>query len=1131
MKKTQFTDALRNVSKQKVSFLSIIVIAMLGVTTFLGIDYTAVSMRQNGMEFYDRLNYRDIEVVSTMMFTPEDIEEVRKIEGVTDIEPIYYTSGKADLGGEIINTEVVSLTKRVNLVDVGEGVLPSAADECAIELWCAEKYGIKCGDRVTVTGSDGGRARFLSAGEFTVTAIVVHPDHLNTAVLQTPYVILPGSSFDSEELDGCYMKLEVVTDKKANVDRFSSGYTSKTEKILNQIEDLGYVRADMRDKDKRGEYQGEIDENKKKLDEAERQLNEARKLLDEKTAELNEAEILLAETKAKLTEAEIKIADGKKELEDAKATLDGESGKLIDGKAKLDEAKEKLDQAKLKLEEGRRSIEDGKAAIRQMVRSAFEKAFPNDSYGKLIEWAENRDVELESDEAEDAVRYLWITKNIRLDLEKSAEVIAGTVLNSGILPNELLVPLYEIALSKDAPMKAGDYDYKKIKQELTKYLVDSSGSYKQLTDGVAEWRNGYRDYMTGYEEYRKGLEEYENGKALFEEAEAKYADGVAEYEKALAEYNEGKEKYEKGVSDYEDGKTQIADGESSYATAETEFYDGKNAIEKAQRELDGIDPCRWISYDCRGSVSFVQLSSGTANFVNIKSTFSVLFVIVGALVIFATVGKMIDEQRRLVGTTKALGFFNYEIFSKYLGFGVSATLIGVILGVLAARFGLMPFLLVNFDKYYLFDMTKGHLNVPATIGAVVVGILLTVFAVWLASTKLLREPAVRLMQPKLPGVSKGSGKKSSLPLYTRLILLNMRTDLKRVIVTIVSVAGCCALIVTGITLRGAIIGSVDRQYNDIVAYDISVKFDPNASEETAAKIENALKSAKTEYTGICLTSVTYRITELRGAELICGDIDEINKFHHLSDQSTGKPLFATNEGVLIQSRISEIYGLSYGDRFDLALGGTKTARVRVGGVFLNYIGGLIVISDEYYRNVFEEEPVRNAFLVRLCGADADKLTEELRGIEGFETVKRADEDRALIESSTSTVNSVVVLFIFVAAMMAGIVLTNLTNMYIMQKKQELTIMRINGFTTKEVIGYVLRETFLTTALGLILGIGVGAVIAYNITLTLEQIFTRFDRSVNPTAWLIAAATTVFFTVLVNVFSLRKVKNLKLTDVA
>jgi len=112
-----------------------------------------------------------------------------------------------------------------------------------------------------------------------------------------------------------------------------------------------------------------------------------------------------------------------------------------------------------------------------------------------------------------------------------------------------------------------------------------------------------------------------------------------------------------------------------------------------------------------------------------------------------------------------------------------------------------------------------------------------------------------------------------------------------------------------------------------------------------------------------------------------------------------------------------------------------------------------------------------------------------------------------------------------------VVLMNLTNIYILQKKRELTVMRINGFTTKEVIAYVTRETVFTTILGILLGFAVGSLVGYRIIRALEQSFIQLERGVCYAAWGYAAIMTLFFTVIVNIVALRKVKNLKLTDVA
>lgn len=205
-------------------------------------------------------------------------------------------------------------------------------------------------------------------------------------------------------------------------------------------------------------------------------------------------------------------------------------------------------------------------------------------------------------------------------------------------------------------------------------------------------------------------------------------------------------------------------------------------------------------------------------------------------------------------------------------------------------------------------------------------------------------------------------------------------------------------------------------------------------------------------------------------------------------------------------------------------------RVRVAGIFDNYIGRIMLMSPACYRSLTGEDCRTNAFYFRLNGADDTALLDSLRQIEGFASYKPSDADKSLFASSSALVTAIVALFIFMAAVMAGVVLTNLTNIYILQKKRELTIMRINGFTVREVIGYVSRETVVTTLLGIVFGIAMGAGVAYNITRSMESVFIQYDRSVSPVAWLYGAAITTVFALIINALVLRKVRDLRLTDV-
>ena len=208
-----------------------------------------------------------------------------------------------------------------------------------------------------------------------------------------------------------------------------------------------------------------------------------------------------------------------------------------------------------------------------------------------------------------------------------------------------------------------------------------------------------------------------------------------------------------------------------------------------------------------------------------------------------------------------------------------------------------------------------------------------------------------------------------------------------------------------------------------------------------------------------------------------------------------------------------------------------TAIVRVAGIYENFIGAPIVMTPDYYLEKLQANNTEeNTIFLRLGGRDPAELEKRMRSeifaVEDLITVEEEQED---YRSTTSVINAIVVLLIVMAAVMAAFVLLNLTNIYILQKKRELTIMRVNGFTVREVIGYVIRETIVTTVLGILLGLAEGSRIAYRIIRAMGQPVIQFDRNLNPLAWIWAVLITVFFTVIVNRIALRRVRDLKLTD--
>ncbi|MCR5664093.1 MAG: FtsX-like permease family protein [Oscillospiraceae bacterium] len=1126
MKRTQIKDTVRNIRKQLVSFFSIIVIALLGVSIFLGLNYSSCAIARNGSEFFAQQHFRDIEMISTLLFTEEDLNVIRETEGVADVEPVWMVGAAASSGGDRVDVNVVSVTGRLNLPVLIEGRLPENGTECAVEQKLAEKMGWTVGSEIRLQNTAGSTVQYLNGERFVMTGVANHPDHSNTMVTDTFYILVTPDAFDREALDGCFMRAEIAVEG-AGTDRFSETYKEITEAVRERLEALALSGPGRRDEEIHEQYSAEIEDRQRELDDGKKALEEGRAELDEGWAACAEGERELISADEELEEAARQLDDAKAELESAEKQLSEAKTTLEDGEARLKDAAGQLSAARRKLNNGWNELEDAKAQIRDGIRGAAERVL-GDGAG-LINWADRQTVDLDAGPA--TAMTLQITETYSFDMNLSLDSIAASFADSDAISDEVLLQIYEMRTGSQEGFDAAA-ERSALKAETVQAAAELEGKYHELHSACKQWDEGDRQFWDGLtlyyvnkREYRIGLEAYEEGLRQYEEGKARYEEGLASYEQGLLDVEEGRKKLE-------ESKRQLEEGEKEYADGLARLSDGEEQIAAARERLDKLDPCRWLVMDMDGNAGYVQIKLGSNNLKSLESTFATLFVLVGALVIFATVSKMVDEQRTQVGTTKALGFFKREIFAKYLSFGAFASVLGAVLGVLAAYFVMEGIALGGYDDYSVIDLKRPAITPVPTLIVLLAAAALAVAAVWAACSQLLRTPAIRLMQPKVPAGAgkKGKNGKSPLSLYSRLILLNMKSDFKRVLVTIVSVAGCCALVVIGVTIKSALTRSLDRQFDDIVKYDWRVNFNPEESETAESEIRALLEEAGTDYTSLYFSNAAYQVEEIQAAELFCGDLEEIEDFYRLKDWKTGEDMEAPDKGILIQRRVAESYGLEEGEELEIALGGVKSATVTVEGIFEHYIGRPVFMSPSGFERSFGEKYEPNVFFVRLNGADAGRLEDALRSVRGFASITSADSGKAVFNASAGTINSLVAIFIFMAAVMAGVVLMNLTSIYVLQKKRELTIMRVNGFTVREVVAYMLRETALTTTMGILLGIAVGSAISYRICRLLEQPFLQCAREPSAVAWIAGAGLTLFFTALVNLIALRPVRNLKLTDV-
>lgn len=1105
MKKTFYTDIRRTIWKQKVSFISILVIAMLAVTAFLGINFSAYAMKKNVADYYRNLHFRDFEITSTQLMGPEDLDALKEVEGVADVEGVFSVEANLEHDGEDKQLSVVSLTERINTVSLRKGRLPKAKDECVMEEDLLEKLELEVGDQIEVRRKDGSNPQYLKNSRFTITGSVQHPDHYAKSdyIPGNRYILVNKNAFDSKALEGYLMKALVVMDKPAEMGVFDRDYEKKVAALKEAMKPVVKEREEKRTAEVRGKADDLLKKAADKLAEAKQKLDDGRRQLDEGAQ--------------KLKDLEATAANGKSQLDSGKAQLDSAQVQLASGKSQLDAGRAGLDATKAKMEEGSAQLlagfqeaENLKTQARDLLRETVTEIIGAEAADQ-IHWA----APVSAPDLMDpslSISSFAITDSYSLYLGGSV----AQLLRSAVEP--ILAP---IGMAEKA-------DEIISKLETTPEYQEIDAIYRErVSDKMAIWENGHTEYINGANQYYAG-------EAAYGEKLAQYQNGLSQYEAGLAEYNMRYAQYEEGLRLIATGREELTRREAEYQDGLKQYNEGQKTYNDWKQACDKLHPCRWVTLGVNENGSFIHGKNAAENIGKLGLTFAMMFVVVGALVIYVTVGRIIEEGRRLVGAQKALGFFSSEIRTKYLVFGITATFIGMILGAVLGYFMVEGLILHIHDVFYVTDPMKKCFLFGTGGITLAIGILLAGLAVWLACRRLLKETAKSLMAAKAPErvQTREASDSSGGSLYSRLIFRNMRNDMARILVTIVSIAGCCILLMIGFTLNTNIRSTISSQFSEYTKYDAAVLFEPTLSETAESDVEKMVKDAGTTFIAMNSSLLPFDANGTYDSFVVlCPEKNELMPFFHLKDAKTGNDLSLPESGVIFPSRTAEAYHLSVGDTFTLYDENMTPYEVKVGAIAKMYFCRQIFLSPSAYREIFHEEPKVNAIYYAGDGKETDEvLIEKLKQIPGVEAVDRLSEVSDNFRRVASSLTGVTMILLVAAAVMAYFILMNLVSMYLAKKKLELTVMRINGYTSREVIQYCLMESVFTTAAGIILGVVAGAFLALRILAMLQHPHAGFDLSIKWIAIGISAGMTALFSVVIHLIALQKIRKLKLTDI-
>ena len=161
--------------------------------------------------------------------------------------------------------------------------------------------------------------------------------------------------------------------------------------------------------------------------------------------------------------------------------------------------------------------------------------------------------------------------------------------------------------------------------------------------------------------------------------------------------------------------------------------------------------------------------------------------------------------------------------------------------------------------------------------------------------------------------------------------------------------------------------------------------------------------------------------------------------------------------------------------------------------------------------------------------DVRAFSEELLSLEEVSavTVNRDFMDR--ITNMMSSLDYIVLLIILCAGALAFIVIYNLTNINITERIREIATIKVLGFKSGETASYVFRENIVLTAIGALVGEGLGVWLHWFVMSKIKVDMVSFDVRILPASYVKSFLLTFVFMIVVDIFMYIKLEKIDMAE--
>lgn len=924
-----------------------------------------------------------------------------------------------------------------------------------------------------------------------------------------------------------------------------------------------------------------LDEKWEQLQAGKNQLNAAKNTLDAGAIQLSDAARAISSGKSQLAAAQNQIAQKESELNSAKeeyaekkAQLDTAQANYNAGKTNYDAAEKEINSNEQQLNDGKAQYEAGLKQLADGITQANSGLSQIDQQLAEIEKALAQPG-LPEDQKKELEAQQQALNQKKTDIQQQLTDLTAKQFATQAEYDAFKTNTYDPGMAK---IEAAKKELAAQKTELDEAAEKINAGQQQLATAATQISKGERQLATAKEtiaanqqiltekeqEYQTALTKYNNGLESFNQNQATYYAGLAEWTKGVetldtksAEYQGNEDKLASAKSelankenDLSAEKDELAEKQKEFAEkepdAEKEIEEAEEKLKDAQETLDNLKAPVYSLNSRReipGSEGYKIYSTISKIVDALANVFPIFLYFIAALVTSTTMARFVDEERINSGTLKALGYSNKDVLKKFTFYGLVSSLLGTIMGIILGH-TLLPFIVYNaYHDGFVFQNIEWHFNPWISLVAILLAVISSIGPAWLVAAKELKEKPAQLLLPKPPT----AGSKillerlpfiwNKMSFTHKVTARNIFRYKKRMLMTIFGVAGAVSLLFAGFSVQHSIGGISDRQFGEIIHYDMIVAENDQLLDKQKTEVEDQLKDDEVkESLGIHYEAMTKIAGDNKDTQeiklIVPSESDQLKNYVTLDNRKSGKSLKLPDDGVIISERLAKLLNVKTGDTITLKDEDNISRKMKISDITEMYMGHFVFTSEAGYEQIFGSDYQTNAYLVNLENNSLNNTEKQAANFMNLAGVKGVVQNTTMINQVHTIVNSlnkIMKVLIVIAALLGIVILYNLTNINVSERIRELSTIKVLGFYDKEVTLYIYRETILLTIIGIVAGFGIGEILHQYIITVVPPDDVMFNPALGGGSFLIPALIIAIVTAVLGFVVNYRLKNVDMLE--